>query len=251
MSWDNMNNDTVRKDNFVWVMLALLLALLIVFVLRVIVLLPYRQDATKSLLTAIGAEDITGVNRLIRKRVNVNAITLSNESIKVTPLTYAVMNNKEPEILRTLIKNGADVNPTGVVGTPLLWAVRRNNHEFVQILTENGADLNPSEYSRTPLMDAASHNSNPEILRILIKNGADINAVDRGGRTPLMMAAEANPNPEILRTLIEKGADVNLIADNGKKAIDYAEENEKLKGTDAYNLLREKTVPPSLKTKPL
>ena len=76
----------------------------------------------------------------------------------------------------------------------------------------------------------------------MLENGADVNAVDMFGMTPLMQAATYNSNPKILRTLIENGADVAAKNKEGKTALDYAERNEKLKGTDAYNLLREKTL---------
>ena len=76
----------------------------------------------------------------------------------------------------------------------------------------------------------------------LIREGADINAPDGVLTTPLMYATEYNSNPEILQNLLENGADAAITNYDGMRALDYAERNEALKGTDAYNLLREKTL---------
>ena len=56
------------------------------------------------------------------------------------------------------------------------------------------------------------------------------------------MIATTNPNHDVLRILIDSGADVGIKSKEGKTALDYAEENEELKGTDALNLLRKKTL---------
>jgi ankyrin repeat protein len=53
--------------------------------------------------------------------------------------------------------------------------------------------------------------------------------------------ARYNSNPRIVRTLIENGAETSIKSDEGKNALDYADENKELKGTEAYNLLRQKT----------
>ena len=64
--------------------------------------------------------------------------------------------------------------------------------------------------------------------------------VNVNGWTPLMIAARQNLNSEVIRFLIESGADVGVKNKEGKRALDYAEWNENLKGTDVYNLLRKK-----------
>ena len=97
-------------------------------------------------------------------------------------------------------------------------------------------------------MYAAMYNKNPDIILVLLKNGADIDAVDEGGMTPLMHAAERSndgdihSNPDALRVLIENGADVAIKDGDNYRALDYASENRELEKTDAYKLLRKKTL---------
>lgn len=64
---------------------------------------------------------------------------------------------------------------------------------------------------------------------------------DRYGWTPLTVAAYNNPNPKVLTVLLEAGADAKAKSNEGKTALDYARENEALKGTQALKLLEEKT----------
>ena len=111
-------------------------------------------------------------------------------------------------------------------------------------LIKKGADVNAvEEDGKTPLILASESNNNPGVLSALLEKGADINAVDDYyERTPLMYAAFKNSNTEVLTILIDNGADVAMRDYKGKMALNYAYENEKLKGTKAYYLLREKTL---------
>lgn len=57
----------------------------------------------------------------------------------------------------------------------------------------------------------------------------------------MTVAAYNNPNPKVLTVLLEAGADAKAKSNEGKTALDYARENEALKGTQALKLLEEKT----------
>jgi ankyrin repeat protein len=75
---------------------------------------------------------------------------------------------------------------------------------------------------------------------MLLKAGADVKAQDKNnGLTALMYAAETNQNPEVITTLLKSGADAKAKDNAGKTALDYAQDNENLKGTDAYRQLQE------------
>ena len=100
------------------------------------------------------------------------------------------------------------------------------------------ADLQSQE--ATPLHIAASGNDLQKVV-LLLEKGAELEARDTDGWTPLMFAAAASSTPEIVALLIEKGADALAKDKEGKKAIDHAQENEKLKGTPAYWKLHNKS----------
>ncbi len=49
-----------------------------------------------------------------------------------------------------------------------------------------------------------------------------------------MLAAEYNENPAVVITLLNAGADGTIKSSEGETAFDYAQQNQKLKGTKAY-----------------
>ena len=131
---------------------------------------------------------------------------------------------------------------------PVVALARSTSAEEITRLIQEGADVNAVDSrGKTPLIYVAEYSKIPDVLRALIENGADINAVDESGKTPLMHAADRHcdgdihSNPDALLVLIENGADV-AIKVNNYRALDYADENWELKGTDAYKLLRKKTL---------
>ena len=87
-------------------------------------------------------------------------------------------------------------------------------------------------------MAAAANNTNPEIIKALLKAGASIESPNKDGTTALMAAAESNQNPEVISTLLNAGADPKASDREGKTALEYAQKNEQLKGTDAYQELQ-------------
>jgi tetratricopeptide (TPR) repeat protein len=89
-------------------------------------------------------------------------------------------------------------------------------------------------------MYAARGNQNPEVITTLLKAGADLEAQTNDGRTALMLAVRYNKNPEAITTLLEAGANVYTLDSSGRTAVDYAQGNEKLKGSDAYRQLEKK-----------
>jgi hypothetical protein len=109
----------------------------------------------------------------------------------------------------------------------------------IQAAIDQGADVNArSDGAWTALMLAALYNPNPEVIATLLKAGADVKGHNVIGLTPLMFAA-VNQNPEVISTLLKAGADAKAKDRDGKTAFDYAQKNEKLKGTDAYRQLEE------------
>ena len=73
---------------------------------------------------------------------------------------------------------------------------------------------------------------------VILDAGADVNARNETGLTALMAAAK-NSNPLTVEALLNAGADITLINEDGKTAWDFAQDNRRLKGTDAYLMLNE------------
>lgn len=101
-----------------------------------------------------------------------------------------------------------------------------------------GETVKANEYSITPLMWVAQYNPNPDVITMLIKNGSSVNEADNTGTTPLMYAAMNTTNPEVIMALLKAGADGKLKNSDGKTAYDFAEFNDNIKRTPAYEALK-------------
>jgi uncharacterized protein len=138
------------------------------------------------------------------------------------------------------IDQGQDVNVKSDFGeTPLMLAAESNpDPDVIIVLRRAGADPNAlDKFGLTPLMHVARVNPNPAAVAALLDAGAEINA-QINGMTALMYAAQRNPNPRVIIMLLDAGADVRARDLAGNTAFDYAQHNEKLKSTDAFNKLR-------------
>ncbi len=111
--------------------------------------------------------------------------------------------------VRTLIKQGRDVNAGRVDGvTALHAAVDADRLDIVNTLLQAGAKAAAGDrYGVTPLYLAAV-NGNADVIRRLLDAGVDPNAVDPGGEPALMTAARTGA-PAALRVLLERGASVD------------------------------------------
>jgi DNA-binding beta-propeller fold protein YncE len=145
--------------------------------------------------------------------------------------------------VRTAIRSVADINARNMDGwTALMLASRDNsNPEVIAVLLKAGADLSArdSRYGWTALIWAAADNPNPEVITALLNGGADINARNMDGENALMATAANNPNPQVIMILLRAGADAKAKDSAGRTAFDYAQGNEKLKGSAAYLKIKE------------
>jgi ankyrin repeat protein len=124
--------------------------------------------------------------------------------------------DQDKTLVRTLLKQGADVNaPRADGSTALLWAAHWDDLETVDLLLRAGAKVNAADdHGVTPLAQAAENASLPMIEKLL-KAGANPNATEISGRTPLMVATHT-ANLQVLKALIAHGANVNAATSETK-----------------------------------
>ena len=155
--------------------------------------------------------------------------------------TDAELDRAKYEIVKVLLKNGADVNWARMESdhgdpanrkvrpgdrtdgtTPLAWYLRRGHAiykrdwictpEMVQLLIAHGADVNANtgKARETPLMFAADQG--PEIVQLLLDAGAKIEAKCRYAEMTALNHAAYGKNETSLRSaklLLANGAEVN------------------------------------------
>ena len=132
-----------------------------------------------------------------------------------------------PEVVKLLLKYGANPNPTRTTRLPILMACNRDNLEVVKILDQAGAtasNLNACLRSKNPeiaayyqnktnsgkgLIEAFETRNLSEVSR-LIQAGADPDSrLGPHKRTLLMIAADSN-DIEMIQLLIKGGANPNF-----------------------------------------
>ena len=130
--------------------------------------------------------------------------------------------NVDREAVRSLLKQGANVNATQADGTTALhWASYRDDLESADLLIRSGANVNArNDLGATPLW-AACQNGSESMVRRLLTAGANPNAALLLGETPVMVAGRSG-SPAVVELLAAKGANVNARAARGQTALMWA-----------------------------
>ncbi len=187
-------------------------------------------------------------------------INLPNEGdLGYTPIIEAARDG-QPEMVQFLFDNKANLESVDTrEGTALIHSCISAHHEVLRLLIKLGADVNGKDvdhqtgvhylcryakgwgsYTITQTIDGVETElENPrfqehtDILTILLENGADVNAETTYGYTPLILAAESDA-ASFIPMLIEKGADVNWANSKGFSALMAATDRGNI---DAVNML--------------
>jgi len=130
--------------------------------------------------------------------------------------------NVDREAVRSLLKQGANVNATQPDGTTALhWASYRDDLESADLLIRSGANVNArNDLGATPLW-AACQNGSESMVGRLLTAGANPNAALLLGETPVMVAGRSG-SPAVVELLAAKGANVNARAARGQTALMWA-----------------------------
>lgn len=177
------------------------------------------NDPQKELANAIaGSRSIDAIDVAIASGADVNKLTILDSTINLaatpyTPLALAVLGKKN-DVIRHLIKKGADISIEGAPGKPLLTLAIQPRYgipslETITTLLEEGAD--PTNALLALIMSSGYSNA-PIILGILIEYGANVNVIwgtPPTIYTPLHLAV-SNKSFKIAEQLLDAGADAKI-----------------------------------------
>lgn len=160
-----------------------------------------QNNLNFALIGASAAGDTVEIWWLLRYGAEIECITYE----KVTPLIYAIANNKS-EAARMLIDYGANVNAkTNQLETPLQVAVENNNSDLAEMLIRDSAEVNTTDrFGATPLHYACL-DGYFSMADMLLYYDADISKKSSDGTTPLM-AAVYSGYADIADLLLQSGA---------------------------------------------
>ncbi len=198
-------------------------------------------ESETALMVAARSGNLAAAQALLKAGAKVNA---KENWGGQTAVMWAAAQS-QTEMLKLLIKNGADVNMQGAMRlwdrrtlseprpkdmnkgglTALLYASREGCTDCVKILKDAGADFNATDPDRTGPLNMALMNQHFETAMALLNAGADVNQIDLFGRAPLFNALDLNTLPtggrpdipsedkvsgyDVAKVLLEKGANPN------------------------------------------
>nr|XP_014275371.1 serine/threonine-protein phosphatase 6 regulatory ankyrin repeat subunit A [Halyomorpha halys] len=162
----------------------------------------------KELYLAVCNGQLQNLKNLLESGVDVNVRIGRDHN---TLLHYA----PTVEITKLLLSYGADVNVFNNDGmTPLFFAIIDNKgFDVVQQLLAHGADVNSrTSDGHTPLhfVPCLTDKNGLSVVRELLKYGANVNATDNDNATPLFFAVMCETNLEIIRELLLNGSDIDI-----------------------------------------
>jgi ankyrin repeat protein len=156
-----------------------------------------------------------------------------------TLLTLAARQGRA-DIVRELLRRGAEVDRRGVNGhTPLTAAAQGGHDLIVRELLRQGAD--PERWNaqgQSPLHEAARQGQ-VRVLRTLLAAGSPISAWNKVGHAPLHAAAHTGHTAAV-RALVEAGVPASALDEHGLNAVHAAAVNRHF---DTVAWLRERGVP--------
>lgn len=171
----------------------------------------------------------------------------ASEDACMSILTLAAKYVDAPKVVKAIIDAGVvlqEIYETGLsaVDVAASTAAEYNqNVEVLKLLLREGADINATSEGYNLLMAASRQNQNPEIIKFLISQGIDVNATDAEQNTALIYAVMHNRNPEITKILLDMGADVLAKDLDNHVALDYANNNPPLRSSQVYDQLLDLT----------
>lgn len=168
-------------------------------------------DGETALATAVRLRHFPMVRFLIDHGGWINP----NDIAAAAPLQIicrSLIDERDEEIFRLLLSNGADVNTKpGQYGSALTAAVSGSGHiGIIRLLLAKGASVNTQGGESNSAIQAAAERGNIDIVRLLLEAGADPDL--RGGfHGSALHAAAANRHGEqVLRLLISRHANIRI-----------------------------------------
>ncbi len=131
------------------------------------------------------SHDIEKTNLLLKYKADVNSKTTDGN----TAFLAACVGNNQSEMIKLLLKHGADPNlVNNKKATSLMRVAIYGDTVTARILLDRGVDINAKNNDDETALVVAIRSDNKEMMYWLLKNGADANIKDRYKATPLSYA---------------------------------------------------------------
>ncbi|KAI6417389.1 hypothetical protein MCOR21_011106 [Pyricularia oryzae] len=155
------------------------------------------------LLVAVIARNVAMAKTLLEKGWDSYK---AREEVKISPALQIAVINKQEDMVKLLLRNGANPNKEPYGLTPLDTAIKLGDIDMVELLLNHGANPNTERYGSTPL-DTAIRLGNIAMVKLLLRNGANPNK-EPYMSTPLDIAIKLG-DIDMVELLLNHGANPN------------------------------------------
>ncbi|KAK7044296.1 hypothetical protein R3P38DRAFT_2608460 [Favolaschia claudopus] len=185
-----------------WSFGQVLAVLLLVLPLRELRIFGARRDFTASLQNAVRWDADSDILRdLVRRGADVNA--RADGSTHPTVLHLAVAKRRDAELTRMLLVYGADTEAKDKLdNTPLHTASSHGDLSIVRVLLAHGAKPNAEGGEYNTALQAASQAGHVEVVQLLLENEAEVNM--EGGKYGNAMKAALIRGETAIIELLER-----------------------------------------------
>ena len=172
------------------------------------------NSLTAFLWAAAFAHDPAALEALVKAGADIRQVLPGGDAqLGDNALLLAAEYNRNPEIIRFLLRSGLDVNSrSSLLGdSALMVACRANKNPAVaEALVRHGADVNiRNGVASSAFLFAARRADGLVLLRLLAERGADVRATDAGLSNALHVACSEQGSLEVIRFLLSVGLPVN------------------------------------------
>ena len=125
------------------------------------------------IITAVTHNDFKWVQQLLDRGANINKYEYLYE-----PPLHEAIRAKNLEMIKFLLKHGANPNQNSPQNSALHLAVRRGYIDIVQLLLEHGSDLNFQDSCGRTSLFIATEESDYDMIKFLLDRGVNTNIKD-------------------------------------------------------------------------
>jgi ankyrin repeat protein len=179
------------------------------------------EGANALLLAAPFDTDFSLINYFISKGLDLRSTDANGD----TAFNYAARAGNI-ELLKKLVEKGVKYNDNAIIMASKGTRSHTNTLELYNYL--DGLKIKPTALGKNGenvLHAIVTKEKQTGIITYFLSKGVDINQADNDGNTVFMNAASANSDADIIRMLISKVKDINHLNKNGISALDLAVKN--------------------------
>lgn len=145
-----------------------------------------------------------------------------------SPLMEAVEHKGKLNVIKALIKSGADIHfgqkREEDLISPLHLAAINSRSEYVEFLLQSGADVKKT-YKTLNFLAEKKSQENFRIIKMLIEAGIAINETNHEGKSPIEIAIQ-HKNTEVVKLLLAAGVNysgivIDIIKSNNVELLEY------------------------------